>query len=468
MQDAIQRPLMSDHSSLQPANPGEILVTAWQDILRKTETASLDLLRQLSQDLPTTLSAVFYSTLMEDPRSNRFLDHDQVRGRLQPALERWLVSLLTAQHNDVPQLIQQQNIIGDVHARVGIPVDLVQRGMRVLKMRLLDAITQQADSIYIERQASTCLHNAMDIATEGMTLAYTTSRERSSRADVAYRLFSVIRNITAERERQRALLLDWENTLLYALAQPGGLGGLMPLATSEFGLWFTHKGVPTFGQSSKTDHILTLIKQIDQTVASAGNTPQDMIAILRNVRHDIEQIRLLQGMLFERLSKLDSGSDSLTSLLNRRFLPTVLRREIELASTSKTGFAVLLIDLDHFKNINDQHGHDTGDRALQQVASLLSQHTRGSDYLFRYGGEEFLAVIVGVNDVQAMVIAESLRELIANSPIPLQGDLELPLTASIGVALFDGHPDFEHLMQRADEAMYNAKHCGRNQVKIAP
>jgi diguanylate cyclase len=128
---------------------------------------------------------------------------------------------------------------------------------------------------------------------------------------------------------------------------------------------------------------------------------------------------------------------------------------------------LLLLDLDHFKAINDGHGHDAGDRALQHVAALLGQQTRGSDYLFRYGGEEFVVVLVAASESQAEVIAESLRRQIAQSPITLPNGQTLALTASIGVAGHDGHPDYERLMARADAAMYAAKRQGRNRVVVA-
>ena len=172
-------------------------------------------------------------------------------------------------------------------------------------------------------------------------------------------------------------------------------------------------------------------------------------------------------LLFERIGELDAGSDALTNLLNRRFLPTVLRREIELATRNRTPFSLLLLDLDHFKAINDGHGHDAGDRALQHVAGLLGQLTRGSDYLFRYGGEEFVVVLVAASESQATVIAESLRRQIAQSPVALANGQVLALTASIGVAGHDGHPDYERLMARADAAMYEAKRSGRNRVVVA-
>ncbi|MNM92078.1 Diguanylate cyclase DosC [compost metagenome] len=302
-----------------------------------------------------------------------------------------------------------------------------------------------------------------------MTLAYSNARERSSRTDAAYRLFSLVQNVSTERERQRALLLDWENTLLYALASQGDMAGFQPLAQSEFGLWFTHKGIPSFGESSETQQINALVNGVDQLLQHAlqqDGEPGSRALQLQEVRMKVSQIRNLLGMLFERIGELDAGSDALTNLLNRRFLPTVLRREIELAGKSGGRFAVLLLDLDHFKAINDGHGHDAGDRALQHVASILSQFTRGSDYVFRYGGEEFVVVLVAMEEQQAMVVAESLRRRIHDAQVLLSDEQRLSITASIGVALYDGHPDYERVMARADAAMYQAKKQGRNCVVL--
>lgn len=446
------------------------LASAWQQSLQSTSTEATVLLASLASDSPTALARHFYAVLMGDPRSNRFLDHDQVRTRLQPALERWIRQLLCARPDQVEELIAYQTVVGNVHARVGIPVDLVSRGMRALQLALLEQIIDRAACPQIANAALRSLIISMGVAQEGMTLAYSRSRDRSERTDAAYRMFSLIQNISAERERQRALLLAWENQLLYALAGTDGAASIELLSKAEFGLWFIHKGVPSFGDSSETAHISSLISQVDALVQQLRQVPGPMAApVLLQIRQCLEQIRHLQTMLFERIGKLDSGSDSLTNLLNRRFLPTVLRREIELSAGNASGFSVLLIDLDHFKAINDQYGHDTGDRALQQVANILSQHTRGSDYLFRYGGEEFVVVLVGADATQATVIAENLRRIIASQPLqPVQG-APIAMSASIGVAAFDGHPDYARLMARADAAMYAAKNGGRDQVvRAAP
>ena len=447
----------------------QALIASWQHCLQEAGAEAAALLQDLAPDVPPALAGHFYAVLLEDPRASRYLSHDQVRQHLQPSMQRWLQQLLLTRADTVAASVAAQRVIGDVHARVGIPVDLVTRGARVLKRRLFAELQARASHPDVAFHAITCLSGVMDIALEGMTLAYAHARERSARTDSAYRLFSLVQNVSTERERQRALLLDWENALLYAMASQRAETEGAWLAESEFGLWFIHKGRPSFGDSSETAQIEALMKRIDAHLSDAL-THRDFRARMRallHIRRKLEQIRTLLGMLFERVGELDAGSDALTQLLNRRFLPTVLRREIELSTQSQSPFAVLLLDLDHFKAINDTHGHDGGDRALQHVAGLLGQFTRGSDYLFRYGGEEFVIVLVAATEDQAISIAENLRGHIARSPLTLPSGQELALTASIGVAAHDAHPDFEHLMARADAAMYEAKKRGRNRVVLA-
>ncbi|KRG72213.1 diguanylate cyclase [Stenotrophomonas terrae] len=445
------------------------LADAWKYSLEAAGPAASSVLAGLAEGHAAELAAHFYKIMMNDARASRSMSHDQVRVRLQPAMQRWVRDLLRASTADVEQLIANQRVIGDVHARVGIPVDLVTRGTRVLKQRLFQLIGEHAGHSETAHAAIASLTASFDIALEGMTLAYSNARERSSRTDAAYRLFSLVQNVSTERERQRALLLDWENTLLYALAAQGDMGGFQTLARSEFGLWFNHKGIPSFGESSETRQISALINEVDQLLQHTlqqESDPAVRTARLQDVRSKVSQVRSLLGMLFERIGELDAGCDALTNLLNRRFLPTVLRREIELAEKSSGSFGVLLLDLDHFKAINDTHGHEAGDRALQHVAGILSQFTRGSDYVFRYGGEEFVVVLVAVEARQAMVIADGLCRRMAETPVVLADGQLLEISASIGVALYDGHPDYERVMARADAAMYQAKKQGRNRVVL--
>lgn len=438
---------------------------AWHELLDDTPDTVAAVLRELADTAPGPLAEHFYAGMLGDPRASRFLSSEQVQSRLKPSMHTWIHNLLTSGPDDVEGQIAAQRLIGDVHARIGIPVDLVIRGMRMLKHQLYRQVTTIAPP-ELANAAIALVSDLFDLALEMISHAYSVARERSTRLDASYRMFSLIQNVGTERERQRALLLDWENTLLYRLATPLGEQAAPPLlAQSEFGLWFNHKGLPSFGDAAETRQVSALMAAIDTLVRTPDDQPR--LTVLPTVREHLAHIRALIGMLFDNIGALEAGRDALTSLLNRRFLPTVLRREVALTSESSSGFAVLLLDLDHFKSINDAHGHDAGDRALQHVAAALAQHTRSSDYLFRYGGEEFVMVLGSVNAPQACAIANELRERIAASPVKLSDGGKVDITASIGVAVYDGHPDYERILARADAAMYQAKQNGRNRIELA-
>ncbi|ADV26862.1 diguanylate cyclase [Pseudoxanthomonas suwonensis 11-1] len=447
------------------------LIADWTRRLQSVDPAVAHLLHGLVAELAPALADHFYDGMLQDPRANRFLDPGQVQARLKPSMQRWLHQLVQADAAAVEALHQLQEHVGQVHARIGIPVDLVGRGMRLLKERMHEGIASGAGSHAEALAASLQLDGLFDLALESMTRAYTRSREAAGELDGSFRLFSLIQNVGTERERQRALLLAWENTLLYALTaeQPGPLEGLL-LSRSEFGLWFLHKGLASFGETSETRQVGELAERIDAALRERlppATSAAGRRVLLDDIRGWTAAIRDLVGILFEGIGDLESGRDALTRLLNRRFLPTILRREVALQASTGRQFAVLMLDLDHFKAINDGHGHEAGDRALQHVAAILVENTRGSDYLFRYGGEEFVAVLGSVSQTEAVAIAHALRRAISGAPLALSDGTRLQLSASIGVAVQDGHPDYERVLARADAAMYQAKRAGRDRVVVA-
>jgi len=133
-----------------------------------------------------------------------------------------------------------------------------------------------------------------------------------------------------------------------------------------------------------------------------------------------------------------------------------------LAGSGQGTFSVLLVDVDHFKAINDRHGHDGGDAVLRQIAEQLQDACRAGDYVFRYGGEEFLLVLVDAGQPVLADLAEKIRQRVAGSEFRLPSGEMLRVTISLGAAAYDGHPDPERLVKRADTALYQAKHAGRD------
>ena len=159
--------------------------------------------------------------------------------------------------------------------------------------------------------------------------------------------------------------------------------------------------------------------------------------------------------------------DFLTGLLNRREIYRRMEEELQRARRTGTPFSVFLLDLDHFKRVNDLHGHSAGDLVLQSVATAMQQTVRPYDLCGRYGGEEFLVALPGTGLTEAAEAAERIRLAIAALHIAVDECTTLQITASIGVAALESTETLDQLVSRADEAMYVGKQQGRNRVNVA-
>jgi diguanylate cyclase (GGDEF)-like protein len=175
------------------------------------------------------------------------------------------------------------------------------------------------------------------------------------------------------------------------------------------------------------------------------------------VNQDITESKRLESQLRELVER-----DPLTNAHNRRSLYAILDAEIHRARRYGTALSLIMFDVDHFKDINDRHGHQAGDAVLVAVADIVREELRGPDRLGRYGGEEFLVIAPGIGGARAGVLAERLRERIA------AGDYGIGarVTCSFGVCEYQGGEDADAFMRRADDLMYLAKRRGRNNVAI--
>lgn len=166
----------------------------------------------------------------------------------------------------------------------------------------------------------------------------------------------------------------------------------------------------------------------------------------------------------ERAMEKAANTDFLTGLANRRHFQTVFELEAAQARRHRRPLTLLLVDLDHFKSINDTHGHETGDIVLRQAAQRMVEGTRRQDVVGRIGGEEFALLLPGISEEQAMPLAETLRRALADRPMR-----SIRVTASIGLAQMEPGDDWTSLFARADGRLYAAKSDGRNRtVGAAP
>ena len=160
--------------------------------------------------------------------------------------------------------------------------------------------------------------------------------------------------------------------------------------------------------------------------------------------------------------------DPLTGLYNRRYLEETMGRELPRARRLGESVGVIVIDIDHFKRLNDTFGHDAGDFVLERTGELLRAATRNSDIACRFGGEEFAVILPGATLLVARNRAEAIRAALESLEIDFEGKPLGPLTISAGVASMPPHgQDWTYALQQADRALYTAKQAGRNKVVAA-
>ena len=175
----------------------------------------------------------------------------------------------------------------------------------------------------------------------------------------------------------------------------------------------------------------------------------------------------ISNIKLHEILKTRSTRDPLTNLYNRAYLNETLERDIQRAKRKNISIAIVMMDLDHFKNANDAYGHEAGDSILKQIAKLLTENIRESDIICRYGGEEFLIVFYDTTLESTVARIEHIRKIISELQFNFSGILYSP-TASFGIAMYPEHGDEnpDKLIKASDEAMYQSKHNGRNKATV--
>jgi two-component system cell cycle response regulator len=216
------------------------------------------------------------------------------------------------------------------------------------------------------------------------------------------------------------------------------------------------------------DDVAGSVKALDLGVNDIVHRPVDAGELNARI-----QTQLRRKLYAEKLrDRLDEGLemaviDPLTGLHNRRYIASRLRQAVESAQSGGAPVSLMLADIDHFKAVNDTHGHEAGDRVLKEFSKRLSDGLRALDMAARYGGEEFLIVMPGAGLAEAGIGAERLRGRIADTPFEHAEGQCLDITVSIGIAQVTAGESMEALLRRVDAALYDAKSDGRNRVGAA-
>jgi diguanylate cyclase (GGDEF)-like protein len=179
------------------------------------------------------------------------------------------------------------------------------------------------------------------------------------------------------------------------------------------------------------------------------------------LRQEIEERKRAEAAL-----ETAATTDYLTGLMNRRAMITLLDQEFKMVKRNDGGSSIILIDLDHFKNVNDRFGHETGDKMLVHVSQTLRGMLRDQDAIARWGGEEILILLPGTFKAGAWDVAEKIRARFAENPALINGQ-EIIMTASLGVCQIESTMTIDECLRRADKALYQAKDQGRNRTVVA-
>lgn len=213
--------------------------------------------------------------------------------------------------------------------------------------------------------------------------------------------------------------------------------------------------------SRDKEEILRLLSAVVMQSSGIQSTVEASHKALEETRYTLAN---MQNELAETRQMLNE--DALTGALNRRGLDQTLEREVARCQRNQDMLSLAMVDLDHFKRVNDEHGHTAGDHMLVHFTALIRSVLRKSDALVRYGGEEFILVLPETDPRGAMLVLGRLQQLMQKSPLMFEGR-QINTTFSAGVAGLTRDENGHALLRRADEALYKAKQSGRNKIVLA-
>lgn len=418
------------------------------------------------------IAIYFYNAMLGNAKAAHFINHDIVKRRLHKSMTNWInMSLLyKAEDKLIDDYIDYQLQIGHLHGRIDLPVSFVNYGMYLIKEEANKTLKNSLLNSDEFVNGFIIMNQIFDVGLSLMNESYQGDMVFNEKEAQAFKLQFSTHNLAFDCEKLRTSLANWMRELLLSIHQENfDISHTATVRHSDFGLWVIHKA-KLFLSARQYEALVQILNNMDDEmmilITEFGQAEKRKASLMALNISVSKALWILDDISREIIDK-DNGRDPLTRLFNRRYLDTVLRHETECSLQKNLTFGLVMLDIDYFKNINDTFGHDNGDEVLTQLANILSHEVRAGDFVFRLGGEEFLIILSDISEKLLEKIANKIRLEVGNTTIMLKNGQDLLVTVSAGVAIHDGHPDFQRTLKKADEALYEAKRNGRNCVVVA-
>jgi diguanylate cyclase len=356
--------------------------------------------------------------------------------------------------------------VGRVHSRINISLSLINYAKVILKRTIFEAaLSDQPRSAELACYMSDVIDYSVDMFNE----SYLSEVVDNARHRQSLRVITTGHQLALDLERGKGEIAGWIRDLVWNAHRTENRG-IRSLSGLNFSSWLKHKGSFTFNDEALVNKMLGFqdeLETIETWIRQFSSDPTQLDAVQPQLEQALATSdQLLQSIdeLIEQVLTTERTQDSLTKTLSRRYLPSIAQKEVVFAKSTGFPFSVMMIDIDNFKQINDSYGHSSGDTVLEGVARAIMERLRPGDYVFRYGGEEFMVLVNETTLDVARLIAEDIRTMVAGTEHHLSDKPPVRTTVSIGCTQYDFHPDFMRSVDRADDLLYQAKREGKNRV----
>jgi len=452
----------------------EIYTDHFHEVYRRGTPELLEVIRSKIIPFSEDIAVSFYLAMRGVRGAEEYIANELVESRLKEAFSQWIYRVFVLRNEvELEAYIEEQLQVGQVHARINLPPHLFNCGIRVLKQQVNSYLRKGDTSLKDYNSSSTYAGMLIDVSTSLMNESYFGEIVIGERKSQSMQMHMTGGELALKCEQLKTELFSWF-TVILSIFREGSFADFSALPScshSGVGLWVNHKATMFFPDSSAVGKLQNKIKMLDKQVEKVIFIHQK--GDIKEANHEINVLEelvkesmFLLSLLVEQSIAMDSGRDTLTRLFNRRYLDTVLQKETHFCMVNKKSYVLLLLDIDHFKKVNDTYGHDAGDRVLEQMGELLGQDLRAGDFVFRYGGEEFLILLTEMKIEYIAQIAEKILKNVRNHDFKIGKEQTIHCTISIGAAAHQGLPDYSRVINSADKALYKAKETGRDRFKI--